>query len=74
MTLLEVATRANAVLDEVERAVVGKRDELSLVVMGMLADGHVLLEDFPRSGEDTGRPFARPGDEHRLLADAVHPT
>ncbi len=47
MTLAEVAERANAVLDEIERAVVGKRAELSLVVMGVLADGHVLLEDFP---------------------------
>jgi MoxR-like ATPase len=47
LTLVEVAERANAVLDEVERAVVGKRAELQLVVMGMLADGHVLLEDFP---------------------------
>jgi MoxR-like ATPase len=35
------------VLDEVERAVVGKRDELELVLIGFLADGHVLLEDFP---------------------------
>jgi MoxR-like ATPase len=36
-----------SVLDEVERAVVGKRDTLELVLMGFLADGHVLLEDFP---------------------------
>jgi MoxR-like ATPase len=35
------------VLDEVERAIVGKRDELELVLVGFLADGHVLLEDFP---------------------------
>jgi MoxR-like ATPase len=35
------------VLDEVERAVVGKRDALELVLLGFLADGHVLLEDFP---------------------------
>jgi MoxR-like ATPase len=35
------------VLDEVERAVVGKRDVLELVLIGFLADGHVLLEDFP---------------------------
>ena len=39
--------RARAVLDEVERAVVGKRDVLELVLLGLLADGHVLLEDFP---------------------------
>jgi MoxR-like ATPase len=47
LTLTEVAEHANAVLDEVERAVVGKRAELELVVMGVMADGHVLLEDFP---------------------------
>jgi MoxR-like ATPase len=35
------------VLTEVERAVIGKRDALELVLIGMLADGHVLLEDFP---------------------------
>ena len=35
------------ILDEVERAVVGKRTELELVLIGLLADGHVLLEDYP---------------------------
>jgi MoxR-like ATPase len=43
----EVSRRASAVLDEVERAIVGKRDALELVLLGMLADGHVLIEDFP---------------------------
>ncbi|MDQ6772606.1 MAG: MoxR family ATPase [Candidatus Dormibacteraeota bacterium] len=38
---------ARAVLDEVERAVVGKRPALELVLLGVLADGHVLIEDFP---------------------------
>ncbi|MGQ0615498.1 MAG: AAA family ATPase [Acidimicrobiia bacterium] len=35
------------ILDEVERAVVGKRNIVSLVLASMLADGHVLLEDLP---------------------------
>jgi MoxR-like ATPase len=39
--------RALAVLNEVERAVVGKRATLELVLMAMLADGHVLIEDVP---------------------------
>jgi MoxR-like ATPase len=47
MALGEVADRSRAILDEVERAVVGKRDALELVLMGILADGHVLLEDYP---------------------------
>jgi MoxR-like ATPase len=42
-----VSSAAEAVLDEVERAVVGKRDALELVLMGLLAGGHVLLEDVP---------------------------
>ena len=42
-----VGETAARVLDEVERAVVGKRAALELVLMGMLADGHVLIEDFP---------------------------
>jgi MoxR-like ATPase len=43
----EVAGLSNRMLDEVERAVVGKREPLELVLLGVLADGHVLLEDFP---------------------------
>ncbi|WP_117000864.1 AAA family ATPase [Desertimonas flava] len=34
-------------LDAVERAVVGKRDALELIVTGLLANGHVLLDDLP---------------------------
>ena len=43
----ELRRLAGLVLDEVERAVVGKRDVLELVLLGLLADGHVLLEDVP---------------------------
>jgi MoxR-like ATPase len=45
--LTEVTRQAKQVLDEVERAVVGKRDALELVLLGLLASGHVLIEDFP---------------------------
>lgn len=41
------AELAHRILDEVERAVVGKRDAVALVLAAMLADGHVLLEDVP---------------------------
>jgi MoxR-like ATPase len=47
VNLGEVAARAGAVLDEVEKAVVGKRDALELLMLGVLADGHVLIEDYP---------------------------
>ncbi len=43
----QAAERCHAVLAEVERAVVGKRDALELIMLGLLADGHVLIEDYP---------------------------
>jgi MoxR-like ATPase len=48
------------VLDEVERAVVGKREALELTLVGLLADGHVLLEDYPGLAKTlAARSFAR---------------
>ncbi|MEQ7128232.1 MoxR family ATPase [Actinopolymorpha sp. B11F2] len=43
--------RASAVLDEMERVIVGKRGPLELVLLGILAGGHVLLEDLPGLGK-----------------------
>ena len=47
MELAELRTRADALLDEIERSVVGKRHALELVLAALLCDGHVLLEDYP---------------------------
>ena len=47
MELDRVRELAGLVLDEVERAIVGKREALELALLGLLADGHVLLEDYP---------------------------
>jgi MoxR-like ATPase len=44
---VDVAAACEQILDEVERAIVGKREVLELVLLGLLADGHVLLEDVP---------------------------
>jgi MoxR-like ATPase len=38
---------SNRLLDELERAIVGKRQVLELIVTALLADGHILLEDVP---------------------------
>jgi MoxR-like ATPase len=43
----EVGRRCKAILDRIEEAIVGKRDVLELVLVGVLANGHVLLEDYP---------------------------
>jgi MoxR-like ATPase len=60
MQLAEVQRLSSEVLDEVEQAIVGKRDALELVFLGFLADGHVLLEDFPGLAKTlAARSFAR---------------
>jgi MoxR-like ATPase len=47
VTIEQLATRADEIVRELERAVVGKREALELILIGVLADGHVLIEDFP---------------------------
>jgi MoxR-like ATPase len=46
-SLDETRSRCDRMLAEVERAVVGKREPLELILLGILADGHVLIEDYP---------------------------
>ncbi|HDH26183.1 MAG TPA: ATPase, partial [Actinobacteria bacterium] len=43
----QVATLAKRVLDEIERAVIGKRVALELMLLSILSDGHILIEDYP---------------------------
>ena len=51
---------SSRILDEVEKAVLGKRDALELLMLGVLADGHVLIEDYPGLAKTlTARSFAR---------------
>ncbi len=59
LTPQQAGQRARTVLDEVERAVVGKRHALELVMMGVLAGGHALIEDLPGLGKTLlARSFA----------------
>jgi MoxR-like ATPase len=53
------ASRCEAVLDEIERVVVGKRAALTLILTAVLARGHVLIEDLPGMGKTLiARSFA----------------
>src|SRR5947199_10836073 len=47
MSIEEVGKVPSGIVDEFERAIVGKREALELVLLGILGDGHVLLEDYP---------------------------
>jgi MoxR-like ATPase len=59
MDIAKVSEMSKAVITEVERAVVGKRDLLENIMAATLAGGHVLLEDFPGLGKTLiARSFA----------------
>ena len=58
-TTSDVSNAGRQVVTEVERAVVGKRALLEMVMASILAGGHVLLEDFPGLGKTLiARSFA----------------
>ncbi|CAN5349243.1 MoxR family ATPase [soil metagenome] len=60
IAIAEASRLCGVVLDEVERAVVGKREPLTLVLAAILAKGHVLIEDLPGLGKTlAARSFAQ---------------
>jgi MoxR-like ATPase len=53
------AANCEVVLDEIQRAVVGRRAALTLIMTAVLARGHVLIEDLPGLGKTLiARSFA----------------
>lgn len=46
-----VAELSGRVIAEVEKAIIGKHDVLETIMTAVLADGHVLLEDYPGLGK-----------------------
>ena len=47
MKIVEVEARCRAVLDALSRVIVGKDDVLRRLLAGILANGHILVEDYP---------------------------
>jgi MoxR-like ATPase len=47
LTHVEVGNLSDQIIAEIERAVIGKRNVLEMILLGLLADGHVLIDDVP---------------------------
>jgi MoxR-like ATPase len=59
ITMNQVSEKSRKILDEVEKAVVGKRPFLEKLFCAILADGHVLIEDLPGLAKTlTARSFS----------------
>jgi MoxR-like ATPase len=41
----------NKLIDNIEKVIIGKRDVIELLVVGLLSNGHVLIEDVPEVGK-----------------------
>lgn len=49
----ELYREAQMIIQEVQKAVVGKNDVIEKIMMAIIADGHVLIEDMPGVGKTT---------------------
>jgi MoxR-like ATPase len=59
MDVTQASEDCNAVLDEIQNAVIADREFLETVLVGTIARGHVLLEDVPGTGKTlTARAMA----------------
>jgi MoxR-like ATPase len=50
-TTVEIQGFSEAVINNVEHVIVGKRQAIELVIMALLCEGHVLIEDAPGTGK-----------------------
>jgi MoxR-like ATPase len=58
-TVADTARLCERVLAEVAQVIVGKRDAMTMVLLGVLASGHILIEDLPGLGKTLlARTFA----------------
>ncbi len=49
--MLETRQLAQAIIDNVGRVIVGKTESIRLTVIGLLCQGHILIEDVPGTGK-----------------------
>ena len=50
---MDIRKLTQEIQEETERIIVGKSDKVRLLIMAVLADGHVLLDDLPGVGKTT---------------------
>lgn len=53
MNLIEAQGKIKEIKDNIGKVIVGKDNVLELMMVGLIADGHILLEDLPGTGKTT---------------------
>lgn len=49
--MIEIQSFGESVIKNLEKVIVGKRDAVELIVIGLLSQGHILIEDVPGVGK-----------------------
>ena len=50
---MEIREYTEKMTAEAEKIIIGKREKIQLIIMALLADGHILIEDMPGVGKTT---------------------
>ncbi len=51
MSITDVQQLSEKILQNLERVIIGKRQVLELTLIGLLSQGHILIEDVPGVGK-----------------------
>lgn len=49
--LVDVASIAQRISENIQKVILGKKDEIELAILALLSKGHILLEDVPGVGK-----------------------
>jgi hypothetical protein len=52
--MADIKAFSEQVIDNLEKVIVGKQQSIELIVIGLLCQGHVLIEDVPGVGTQPG--------------------
>ena len=53
MEYAQIAVLAQRIKDNISKVIVGKNEQIDLILTAILAGGHILLEDVPGTGKTT---------------------
>ena len=72
----ERIVRESVFVDDLKKAlgkvIVGQEDLINRILIGLLANGHILLEGVPRTGQNVNGQNAGPVDQYTIPAHPVH--